>query len=158
MLPGIGISAIRFGTNFETLARHMEGPCQIRTETRCVYVDQAVDFTMKDGVVSAMKVYRRGREVPGVPGKLFGFFKGFLPPKIQLGLHRHIVAEEIGTKPESVEEFPAANGGFVVAREKYHGLIIEYDRLANGNTVAATFEVIRASDAQPEGPVKIPVK
>ncbi|HSC86345.1 MAG TPA: hypothetical protein VLC09_03710, partial [Polyangiaceae bacterium] len=79
VVPGVGLSAIRFGATFDTLERQMTAKCEVRTETRCTFVDQAVDFTMKDGVVVGMKVNRRGRAVPGIPGRLFGFFKGFAP-------------------------------------------------------------------------------
>lgn len=140
--PGRGISAIRFGTNFETLARHMEGPCDVRTETRCVYIAQAVDFTMKDGVVVGMKIHRKDRHVPGLPERVFGIFKGMMPPSIQFGLHRHIVAEEIKMKPERVENISDGGVDGLVAREHYPGVIVEYDRLPNGNVVAASFEVV----------------
>lgn len=143
VVPGVGLSAIRFGATFDTLERQMTAKCEVRTETRCTFVDQAVDFTMKDGVVVGMKVNRRGRAVPGIPGRLFGFFKGFAPPQVQLGLHRHIVHEELGLKLERSEDVKGPDG--LVAREYYPGLVIEYDQLPNGNVVAGAFEVLRVA-------------
>lgn len=145
--PGRGLSAIRFGTNFEMLERQMGRSCEVRTETRCLFMEQAVDFTMKDGVVSGIKTYRKDRLVPGLAPRVFGIFKGALPPSIQFGLHRHIVAQEIEQKPERTEEIKHGAEG-LVAREFYPGLVIEYDRLSNGNVVASTFEVVPLTEEQ----------
>ncbi len=68
VVPGVGLSAIRFGATFDTVERHMGAPCDIRTENRCGYVRQAVEFTMTDGVVSGMSVQRRDRQVKN-PGR-----------------------------------------------------------------------------------------
>lgn len=142
VVPGKGMSAIRFGTNFETLARHMEAPCDVRTETRCVYVDQAVDFGMKDGVVASMKIYRRDRRVPDVSGtRYFGSFHGAVPPSILPGLHRHVVEQEFG-KPKSVTPVDPPGAEGLVERHFYDGLVFEYDRLENGNVVLATIEIV----------------
>jgi len=147
-VPGQGLSAIRFGTNFETLARHMEAPCEIRTETRCLYIDYGLDFAMKDGVVAGMKVNRPGRKVQGLaePRK-YGLFMGVLTPSIQVGLHRHVVAEELKTKPERVEEMDRGPDG-LVAREYYPGVIIEYDKIENGNVVVGGFEIVPLAGPQ----------
>ena len=142
VVPGKGMSAIRFGTNFDTLARHMEAPCDVRSETRCVYVDRAVDFGMKDGVVASMKIYRRDRLVPDVPGKrYFGSFHGAVPPSILPGLHRHVVEQEFG-KAKSVTPIDPPSAEGLVERHFYDGLVFEYDRLDNGNVVLATIEVV----------------
>lgn len=142
-VPGEGLSAIRFGTNFDTLARHLGSPCEVRSETRCLYIEYGLDFTMKDGVVAAMKVNRPSRKVQNLPGepRKYGLFTGVLVPSIQVGLHRHIVAEELKKKPERVEEIADGPDG-LVAREYYPGVIIEYDKIENGNVVVGGFEIV----------------
>lgn len=159
---GQSLGAIRAGTNLKTLARHMEGPCDIRTEDRCIYVKQASEFTLDDGIVVGIKVHRRDRLVPTQPEKdehrYFGTFNGGMLPKVMLGLHQHIMIEEYG-EPEKKEPLSGKNGE--VERHFYDGVIFEYDRLDNGNTVLSAIELIlpdpppgvRASAAEKPAPL-----
>ncbi len=146
ILPGKGVNAIRFGTNLENLQKHMGGPCDIVSETRCIYVRQASEYHLKDGVVSAMKFYRRGRMVPDVADakntateKHFGLFNGGMRPEIMFGLHRHIVEEEFG-KPVEKEKLEGPDGQ--VELHRYAGVVFEYDQLENENVVLSAIEVI----------------
>lgn len=152
VVPGVGLSAIRFGATFETVERHMGAPCDIRTETRCAYVRQAVDFSFKDGVVSHMRVERRDRPVKNpAPDasdveKVFGTFNGLIRPDIRFFLHRHIVIEEFG-EPKKKEPLKGADGQ--VEKHIYDGLILEYDKIENGNVVLAAIDIL----PDPKAPV-----
>lgn len=142
VVPGVGISAIRFGATFETVERHMGAPCDIRTETRCAYVRQAVEFSFKDGVVSGMRAERRDRQVkdPDAKGeKFYGTFNGGMRPDIRFFLHRHIVVEEFG-EPKKKEPLQGADGQ--VEKHIYDGLVLEYDKLENGNVVLSAMEIL----------------
>lgn len=148
VLPGEGVSATRFGATFETIERHMEAPCEVKTELRCLYVARGIDFGLKDGVLSSIKIHRRDRVVPGLPEKrYFGAFKGRLGQSILLGLHRHIVLEEFG-KPEKVTEAPAGAENGLVESHTYPGLVLEYDRIENGNVVLSAFEILNSKSAK----------
>ncbi len=149
--PGKGLGAILFGATRETIERQMQAPCDIQTKTRCAYIKQAVDFTLEDGVLVRAKAHLRDRPVPGTGGKQrFGTFRGGMRPRIMLGLHRHVVLEEYG-EPRRKEtiSLPKSETG-TVARHFYDGLILEYDRIENGNIVLAAFEVF-PSEGEKEG-------
>lgn len=150
VLPGRGIGPIRFGATFETVERHMTNPCDVRTETKCIYVNQAVEFTMQEGVVARIHVHRRDRPVSaGAKGQphYFGSYFGGLRPEIVLGVHRHIVLGEV-RPAERVEKVEGENPYGTVERHHYPGLVLEFDRLSNGNVVLGGFQVLRAPDAQ----------
>lgn len=146
VLPGEGIAAIRFGATPETVKRHVGVPCDVETETRCVFVDRALDFHFEGGVLTKIRIERFGRGVPGVPGRFFGTFNGAMAPKIMLGLHRHVVASEWPEKPERVEPLSGTDGQ--VERQTFRGLALEFDQLENGNTVLAAFEVTKAESTK----------
>jgi hypothetical protein len=145
VVPGRGITAIRFGATVDTIERHMQAPCDMKTESRCLYVKHAMDFTLEKGVLVRAKVERRDRPVPGVPGQVYGTFHGGMAPAVMLGLHRHIVHEEFGP-PDRSEAVPAPLGLGLVQRDFYSGLTLEYDRIANGNLVLSALEVFPADN------------
>jgi hypothetical protein len=154
VVPGRGLGAIRFGATVETVERHMAAPCDLKTESRCLYVRHAVDFTLKEGVVVGMKAEMRDRPVKNGPtsgDKAFGSFNGAVPPEIMMGLHRHVVIEEFGEpdKKEPVESPPELG---LVDRHFYDGLIFEYDKIQNGSVVLAAIQVIPSKTAPPSGP------
>lgn len=153
VLPGHGITAIRFGATVETIERHMQAPCDEKTETRCLYIKQAIDFTLDKGVLMRAKVHLRDRLVPGHPDKAFGTFYGGMQPDILLGLHRHIVHEEFG-EPERSEQVGSGKNLGLVARDFYPGVILEYDKIENGNTVLAAMEVFPADVSLDRPPTK----
>lgn len=137
---GKSIGPIYFGATTQTIERLMQAPCELKTETSCIYVAQAVEFTLNDGVMVRAKAHLRNRPVPGSE-EVFGLFNGGMPPKLALGLHRHIVLQEFG-KPRRAEEIPLTGATGLVSRDYYDGLILEYDKIENGNTVLAAFEVV----------------
>lgn len=147
-LPGEGASAIRFGATVETIQRHMEAPCDEVTNERCLYVKQAVEFFLKDGVLVRLKAHRRDRKVPGTDKEqYFGTLRGLLFPKIMLGLHRHIVVEEFG-EPEKKEPLATPGQDGLVDRHTYDGVIFEYDKIQNGNVVLSAIEVFPSETAK----------
>lgn len=142
VLPGQGLSALRFGATLPTVKRHLGRSCELQTEERCIFIHQAIELGLKDGVVSQIKVHRRGRPVPGdTEGRTFGTFHGKLDPQILLGLHQHVVEQEYGA-PTKKENFELQGSVGLVARHEYPGLLLEYDRIENGNTVLAAFAII----------------
>src|SRR5688572_26228170 len=56
VVPGQGITAMRFGATVETLERHMQAPCDVKTESRCLYIKQAIEFSLDKGVMVRAKV------------------------------------------------------------------------------------------------------
>jgi hypothetical protein len=150
VMPGQGIGPIRFGATFDTVARHMQHPCDERTETRCLYIDQAVDFTMKDGVVDGIYVVRRDRPAPpradGQP-RYFGTYFGGMLPDIALGVHKHIIEEELHP-PERIEKLPAPDANGTVERHYYDGVVLEFDKLPNGNTVLGAMRILPSKTAK----------
>ncbi|GEM_PF-1587098 len=149
LLPGQGVGAIRFGATFATVERHMGAPCDIRTETRCAYIRQAVEFTMNDGVLVSLLAQGRGRVVSGQQeGKdtHYGTFHGVLPPSIQFGLHHHIALKEFG-EPTLKKRFEAAGASRLVERDFYDGVTLEFDSLSNGNEILAGIEILASKTA-----------
>lgn len=153
IVPGKGFGPIRFGATVETVERHMGAPCELKTETSCLYVRQAAEFTFKDGVVAKMKAHMRDRIAQGPSGKkqAYGSFNGAMAPKIMLGLHRHIVLEEYG-EPERKEPVKDPPELGLVDRHIYDGLVLEYDKIENGNIVLAGIEVTPSETAPVAGP------
>lgn len=142
-LPGKGVSAIRFGATVETIERHMEAPCDKKTEDRCLYVRAAVEFFLTDGKLTRIKGHRRDRAVNDPPEngeKYFGSLRGIVQPNIMLGLHRHVVLEEFG-EPKKKEAFSPPGPDGLVDRHFYEGIQLEYDKIENGNTVLAAIEI-----------------
>ncbi len=155
ILPGKGLGPIRFGAKVETVERHMTRPCDIRTETRCLYIDQAVDFTLKDGVVSEMYVVRRDRPAPPKAdgsARYFGTFLGGMTGGFALGLHRHVVDQELRA-PDRVEELKTPNENGTVARYYYDGLVLDFDQLENGSTVVGAARIVPSPTGT--NPVKV---
>jgi hypothetical protein len=143
-VPGKGAGAIRFGATVETIERLMEAPCDKKTEERCLYSRHAVEFFLKDGVLSRVKAHRRDRKVTDpAPGKdeYFGTLSGLVLPTILLGLHRHVVLEEFG-EPSKKEAISPPGPDGLVDRHYYDGIVFEYDQIANGNIVLAAIEVV----------------
>lgn len=150
ILPGKGIGPIRFGATFETVERLMTNPCDVRTETKCIYRNQAVEFTMTEGVVSHILLHRRDRPAgtasDGAP-LYFGSFYGGLQPTIALGLHKYVAVTEL--KPAQRVETLTEPGEYgTLERHYYEGIVMEYDRLENGNVVLGGIQIVPAPDAE----------
>ncbi len=82
-----------------------------------------------------------------------------MAPEIMLGLHRHIVIEEFG-EPSKKEPLSGPDGQ--VEKHTYPGVVLEYDKIENGNTILAAITVVPDKKAPPypkavQTPVKKPV-
>jgi hypothetical protein len=157
-VPGKGAGAIRFGATVATIERHMAAPCDQKTEDRCLYVRQAIEFFLEDGKLVRLKAHRRDRRVAGAPAdgdRYFGSLSGLLPPKIMMGLHQHVVVEEYG-QADKVEAITPTGPDGQVARHYYDGVILEYDKIPNGNTVLGAIEIYPSETAKSHGKVAKP--
>ena len=75
------------------------------------------------------------------------------PPRVVFFLHEHIVEEEYG-KPERKEPLSGPDGQ--VRRAFYPGLVLEYDKIENGNTILAAMEVVKMPEGQTPPPPAFP--
>jgi hypothetical protein len=140
------VGAIRFGATVATIERLMEFPCEIKKETLCGYNGRAVDFILKDGATDAMHLHRVDRENRHLTGAKYGVFNGRLLGGASLGMLQPAAVELLGTA-QRVE--PVADPGpwGTVERHHYPDMIVEYDKLPNGNVVLGGVVL-----AAPKGP------
>lgn len=131
--PGKGLGPIRFGATFATIERHMDLPCELRTENLCRYLSRAVDFEMKDGVLVSLHVQSWLRIVdPKNPEQRFGMFNGGISPDLRLGMLPWAIEAALGkaTRVETV-----SGQAPLVEVHHYPGMLLEYDRLENDKLV-----------------------
>ncbi len=148
VLPGRGLSSIRFGATRETIERQMQAPCAYASEKRCVYVDRGLEFFLNAGVLEKIRIHIYNHNSDDVPNaeRNYGAFNGVLPAEIRPGLHRHIVLSEYGepSKQEKIKKPPAFG---LQERHFYDGITLEYDRIENGNIVLAAMEIFPSKTA-----------
>lgn len=133
ILAGQGVGAIRLGASVSTVERLMEVPCEEKTPTLCRYIGRAVEFELgEDGKVKKIRAHRRGRAAVG--DKTYGVFNGAIPPDVAFGMLVRAVQEVLGP-PDKVEDGNAGAAPEAVSQHRYKGMVLEYDRLANGNVV-----------------------
>jgi hypothetical protein len=149
ILPGQGIGPIRFGATKATIERLMGLPCDDSTETLCRYVGRAIDFKLDQGVVTEMRISRKGREAKRAPdGSImeYGFFSGALLPDLYFGMQPSAIQEQFGA-PQKVEKIsPMGPDGFV-ERHSYDGVTFEYDQWSNGNLVLGAAVLTKSDSA-----------
>lgn len=137
ILPGQGIGPIRFGATRATIERLMGAPCEDASETLCRYVGRAVELRLLGGVLTEIRVSRKGREAKrAADGSIieYGFFNGLLLPDLYFGMKPQAIQERLGP-PTKVEQIsPLGPDGFA-ERHYYDGVTLEYDRWSNGNLV-----------------------
>jgi hypothetical protein len=146
ILAGKGIGPIRFGANAQTIERLMDLPCEVKTAEVCRYFSRAVEFTLKDGVCSAVTIHRQGRPAgkdKSGRARNYGIFNGGLPPDFELMMLQKVIMEHLGEplKKEPVHDQPDFS---TVERHYYNGLVVEYDQLENEKVVLGEIEVIPA--------------
>jgi hypothetical protein len=134
ILPGQGVGPIRFGATIATIERLMEAPCEVKTDRLCRYLERAVEFELEDGKTRRIRVHRRGRFADRDPSDEYGVFNGAIPPDLRFGMLPWAIQEHLG-KPQRVEPVTAPNDWSTLERHFYPGMILEYDRLPNGNAV-----------------------
>jgi hypothetical protein len=131
------VGPIRIGATVATVERHMEAPCEVKTEEVCRYIGRAVEFKLKDGVVQTVHVHRHerpaGKDAQGET-RTYGIFNGGLFPDLMLGMLPWAIQEHLG-EPKRVEKVAQKNPHATEELHHYEGMVLEYDRLANGNLV-----------------------
>lgn len=133
VMPGKGLGPIRFGATFPTIERLMEAPCEVKTDVLCRYITRAVDYTMKDGALTALHVHSWLRPVdPANPKLRWGMFNGGLLPDLRLGMLAWAIQEKLGP-PKRVEK--VTGKGSLEELHYYAGMVLEYDRIPNNNVV-----------------------
>jgi hypothetical protein len=131
---GVGIGPIRFGATVPTIERLMKAPCDVKNDTLCRYLNQAVEFYLKDGAVERIVIPCHERFTTDAQGnrRKFGYFHGLIPPDLALGMLPLALEEKLGkaVKSETVAE---PNETHTARRDSYPGMVLEYDRHPNGN-------------------------
>jgi hypothetical protein len=146
VLAGQGVGPIRFGATTATIERLMEAPCEVKTADVCRYMGRGVEFLLESGVVKTIHIYRAGRPAgKGAAGQdaEYGFFRGAIPPDLQLGMVPAAIEEKLG-KAENVDKRDLTGPANGVETHQYPGLTLIYDRLDNGNLVLAEMIVFKA--------------
>jgi len=124
--PGMGLGPIMFGATVATIERHMAMKCEVLTETRCLIITAGVEFALKQGVLSGIKIHRFNRPVDGDKSKSWGVFAGGIPPRVMMGMVPDAVVEALG-KPKRTETVKDLNPNGTVRRDFYDGMVLEYD-------------------------------
>ncbi|HEV8246578.1 MAG TPA: hypothetical protein VGP93_12455 [Polyangiaceae bacterium] len=137
ILAGQGVGPIRIGATVPTIQRLMALPCDVKTPAVCRYIGRAVEFQLKNGVTERIYVQRAGRaagkDSSGEPRE-YGFFNGAIPPDLRFGMIPAAIQEHLGP-PERVEKLEPLAPNQTAERHYYPGLVVEFDRHANGNLI-----------------------
>jgi hypothetical protein len=127
------VGPIRFGANIDTIQRLMELPCEVREENACRYIGRAVEFFLKDGALSEIRIHRLNRFTTPKP-RIYGLFNGRFPSGANLEMFRQAIIELNGP-PTKVEQVTDGGENHTVEIDYYDGMRLEYDKLFNGNVV-----------------------
>lgn len=147
ILPGQGLGPIRFGATTQTIERLMEAPCTEKSEDSCRYLSQAVDFKLKDGVLVEIYVHGDERAFSDRPDDTYGVFNGRFVQGPALGMYSKFVIEALG-EPSRIEKVETAGRFPTLERHHYPDMVLEYDKLENGNVVLAGV-ILTRSEAAP---------
>jgi hypothetical protein len=139
IMPGEGVGPIRFTAKLSTVQRLMESDCTEVTERDnlkwCRYQANAIDFGFKEDKL--VEIHIHGAEREFIPGKGlgidngYGIFRGTFENRAQLGMYPQFVDQG---KPRRIEK--VAPGRFqTVEKHHYENMVLEYDKLQNGNIV-----------------------
>lgn len=139
--PGKGLGPVRFGATKETIERLMESkPTEVvNTNALTVlrYQSHAVEFTLQDGAVVKMHVHGNEREYTPGKGKgvenVYGIFNGAFANGGKLGMYSEYAKQGEPKRTETVVpgRYPTVEKHF------YDDMVLEYDKLDNGNIVLA---------------------
>jgi hypothetical protein len=139
IMPGEGVGPIRFGAKLSTVQRLMESDCTELTEVDgvqwCRYQAHAIDFGIENEKLA--KIHVHGVEREFTPGKglgidnSYGIFRGAFANRAQLGMYEKFVDQGKPLRVEKVNpgRFPT------VEKHYYENMVLEYDKLTNGNVV-----------------------
>jgi len=149
ILPGQGIGPIRFGATKQTIERLMGAPCDDATDTLCRYVGRAVDFKLEAGVVTQIRVSRKGREAKrAADGSIieYGFFNGAILPDLYFGMQPSALQAQLG-QPQKIETVSPLGPDGLAERHVYDGMTLEYDRWSNGNLLLGAAILTKSDSA-----------
>ena len=149
ILPGQGVGPIRFGATKLTIERLMGAPCDDATETLCRYVGRAVDFKLEGGVVTEIKVSRKGREAKKTTdGSIleYGFFNGTILPDLYFGMQPGALQEHLGA-PQKIEKVTPMGADGFSERHIYDGVTFEYDLWSNAKLVLGAAILTKSATA-----------
>lgn len=149
ILPGQGVGPIRFGATRPTIERLMAAPCDDATETSCRYVGRAIDFKLEGGVLTEIKISRKGREAKKTAdGSIveYGFFNGSILPDLYFGMQPAAVQEHLAA-PQKVEKVTPMGADGFSERHVYDGLTLEYDLWSNGKLVLGAAILTKSAGA-----------
>lgn len=157
ILPGQGVGPIRFGATKQTIERLIGGACDEATETRCLYVGRALDFKLEGGVLTEIRVSRKGREAKrAADGSIleYGFYNGALLPDLYFGMHPAAIQEHLGP-PQKIEPItPIGPDGFA-ERHVYDGITLEFDRWSNDKLLLGAVVLTKNATAAAETEKKL---
>jgi len=149
ILPGQGVGPIRFGASKQTIERLMGAPCDDATETLCRYVARAVDFKLEGGVLTEIKVSRKGREAKrAADGSIleYGFFNGSILPDLYFGMQPTALQEHLGA-PQKIEKVTPLGADGFSERHIYDGITLEYDLWSNDKLVLGAAILTKSATA-----------
>jgi hypothetical protein len=157
---GQGVGPIRIGATVATIQRHMALPCEVKTATHCRYIARGVEFELKNGVTDRILAHRAGRaagkDAVGAERE-YGFFNGAIPPDLRFGMTPAAIAEHLGPA-ERVEKLAPVAPNNTAERHFYPGLVIEYDRHANGNLIMGGLVIEKKTSEAPASSASAPSK
>ncbi|HVU03215.1 MAG TPA: hypothetical protein VHE30_15750 [Polyangiaceae bacterium] len=156
ILAGQGLGPIRLGATVATIERLMNAPCEIKTEDMCRYIGRATEFVLKDGATVEIRTHRPDRPTTPKP-RVFGVFNGRTPEGVAFLMLQPAVKDIIGP-PLSVEEVTTPNDQNTVAIHRYDGLVVEFDKLPNGNVVVGGLTVVKSTSPKGAPSAKPPLR
>jgi hypothetical protein len=137
VLAGEGVGPIRFGATVATIERHMQAPCDLKTEQICRYYARAIEFGLKDGVLTAIHIHRMdrpaGNDATG-KARVYGAFNGGIPPDLRMGMLPWAIQEHLG-KPKKIEKLPGNPPNDTVQLHHYDGMVLEFDKLGTNEPI-----------------------
>lgn len=152
ILPGEGIGPIRFGASLATIQRLIEGECtELVKDGRlewCRFQPNAVDFGLAKDKLVEIRIHGSEREF--VPGKglgvdnAYGIYNGKFLNGAQLGMYPDYASQG---KPRRIEKVTPGRHP-TVERHHYDGLVLEFDKLQNGNTVLGGVVLTKSKNAK----------
>lgn len=152
IFAGQGVGPIRIGATVATIQRHMALPCDVKTPALCRYIGRAVEFELKNGVTERIRVHRAGRAAgkdAGGSEREYGFFNGAIPPDLRFGMTPAAIQEHLGPAERVEKVEPSAPPNSTAERHYYPGLLVEYDRHANGNLILGGVVIEKKSSEAP---------
>jgi hypothetical protein len=137
--PGKGVGPIRFGARLETIERLLGEPCEEKLEAApgelvCRYSAQAIDFVLKKGAVTQIRLHRLGRPFKPNSKADYGIYNGHFPDGTGVGMLQTAVEQALG-KPQAVRRLSADNPFKTVEIHEYPQFELEYDQLEAGRLV-----------------------